>query len=83
MFRRRKYGITEAVRDFPVSLFCFELLHADGADLTRLPYLERRSRLAEAVTASGWSGWPPPSRSATPRRWSGCSSRPWPRAAKG
>ena len=26
MFRRRKYGITEAVRDFPVSLFCFELL---------------------------------------------------------
>ena len=53
MFRRRKYGITEAVRDFPVSLFCFELLYADGADLTRLPYLERRSRLAEAVTASG------------------------------
>jgi DNA ligase-1 len=53
MFRRRKYGITEAVRDFPVSLFCFELLYADGTDLTRLPYLERRARLAEAVTASG------------------------------
>jgi hypothetical protein len=29
MFRRRKYGITEAVRDYPVSLFCFELLYAD------------------------------------------------------
>jgi DNA ligase 1 len=52
MFRRRKYGITEAVSDFPVSLFCFELLYADGTDLTRLPYLERRARLAEAVTAS-------------------------------
>jgi DNA ligase 1 len=52
MFRRRKYGISEAVRDFPVSLFCFELLYADGQDLTRLPYLERRARLAEAVTAS-------------------------------
>jgi DNA ligase 1 len=52
MFRRRKYGITEAVQDFPVSLFCFELLYADGADLTRLPYLERRARLAEAVTPS-------------------------------
>jgi DNA ligase-1 len=52
MFRRRKYGITEAVRDFPVSMFCFELLYADGTDLTRLPYLERRARLAEAVTAS-------------------------------
>jgi len=52
MFRRRKYGITEAVRDFPVSLFCFELLYAEGEDLTRLPYLERRARLAEAVTTS-------------------------------
>ncbi|HEX3213568.1 MAG TPA: ATP-dependent DNA ligase [Actinomycetota bacterium] len=52
MFRRRKYGISDAVRDFPVSMFCFELLYADGTDLTRLPYLERRARLAEAVTAS-------------------------------
>jgi DNA ligase-1 len=52
MFRRRKYGITEAVSDFPVSMFCFELLYADSTDLTRLPYLERRARLAEAVTAS-------------------------------
>jgi DNA ligase 1 len=52
MFRRRKYGITEAVRDVPVGLFCFELLFADGQDLTRLPYLERRARLAEAITVS-------------------------------
>ncbi|HSK37259.1 MAG TPA: ATP-dependent DNA ligase, partial [Actinomycetota bacterium] len=52
MFRRRKYGINEAVRDFPVSLFCFELLYADGTDLTRLPYLERRARLAEAIRPS-------------------------------
>jgi DNA ligase-1 len=52
MFRRRKYGITEAVSDYPVSLFCFELLFADGEDLTGLPYLERRARLAEAITPS-------------------------------
>jgi DNA ligase 1 len=52
MFRRRKYGIAEATMDFPVSMFCFELLYADGADLTRLPYLERRARLAEAITPS-------------------------------
>ncbi len=52
MFRRRKYGITEAVRDVPVSLFCFELLYADGEDLTRLPYPQRRARLAAAVTRS-------------------------------
>jgi DNA ligase 1 len=50
MFRRRKYGITEAVSDYPVSMFCFELLYADGTDLTRLPYLERRAALAEAIT---------------------------------
>jgi hypothetical protein len=50
MFRRRKYGINEAVRDFPASLFCFELLYADGTDLTRLRYLERRARLTEAIT---------------------------------
>ncbi len=52
MFRRRKYGISDAVRDVPVGLFCFELLYADGQDLTRLSYPERRARLAEAITPS-------------------------------
>ena len=46
MFRRRKYGIAEAVRDVPVGLFCFELLYADGQDLTTLPYPQRRAALA-------------------------------------
>ena len=52
MFRRRKHGIAEAARDVPVGLFCFELLYADGEDLTGLSYPDRRSRLAEAVTLS-------------------------------
>lgn len=52
MFRRRKHGIAEAVRDVPIGLFCFDLLYADGEDLTRLPYPERRERLAAAVTLS-------------------------------
>jgi DNA ligase-1 len=52
MFRRRKHGIAEAARDVPVSLFCFELLYADGQDLTRLPYPQRRAALAEAITVS-------------------------------
>jgi DNA ligase-1 len=52
MFRRRKHGIDEAVRDVPVGLFCFELLYADGQDLTRLPYPQRRARLAEAISTS-------------------------------
>ena len=52
MFRRRKHGIAEAARDVPVGLFCFELLYANGKDLTRMSYLDRRARLAEAVTLS-------------------------------
>ena len=52
MTRRRKHGIAEAVQDVPVGLFCFELLFADGEDLTRLPYRHRRARLAEAITVS-------------------------------
>ena len=52
MFRRRKHGIDQAVLDVPVGLFCFELLYADGQDLTRLPYPQRRAALSEAVTVS-------------------------------
>jgi DNA ligase 1 len=52
MFRRRKHGIAAAVRDVPVGLFCFELLYEDGEDLTRLPYPQRRAKLAAAITPS-------------------------------
>src|SRR5256886_13641055 len=50
MLRRRKYGIDQAMQDVPVGLFCFELLYADGEDLTMLRYPERRARLAAAIT---------------------------------
>ena len=52
MLRRRKYGIDQAIRDVPVGLFCFELLYADGQDLTQLPYPQRRAALAAAITPS-------------------------------
>jgi DNA ligase 1 len=52
MFRRRKHGIEEAAQEAPVGLFCFDLLYADGEDLTRLPYPQRRARLAAALTLS-------------------------------
>src|SRR5215467_5516290 len=52
MLRRRKHGIEKAMQDVPVGLFCFELLYADGEDLTRLPYPQRRARLAAAITTS-------------------------------
>src|SRR5262245_27967653 len=52
MLRRRKHGIDQAVRDVPVGLFCFELLYADGEDLTMLPYPRRRAALEAALTLS-------------------------------
>src|SRR6201996_6062948 len=52
MLRRRKHGIDQAVQDVPVGLFCFELLYADGEDLTMLPYPRRRAALEAALTLS-------------------------------
>jgi DNA ligase-1 len=52
MLRRRKHGIEQAIRDVPVGLFCFELLYADGEDLTMLPYPRRRAALEAAVALS-------------------------------
>jgi DNA ligase-1 len=52
MLRRRKHGIAEAVQDVPIGLFCFELLYADGQDLTMLPYPQRRRALEAALTLS-------------------------------
>jgi DNA ligase-1 len=52
MLRRRKHGIDQAARDVPVALFCFELLYADGEDLTQRPYPQRRAALEAALTLS-------------------------------
>jgi DNA ligase 1 len=52
MLRRRKHGIDQAVQDVPVGIFCFELLYADGEDLTMLPYPRRRAALEAALTLS-------------------------------
>jgi len=52
MLRRRKHGIDQAVRDVPVGLFCFELLYADGEDMTMRPYPRRRAALKAALTLS-------------------------------
>ncbi len=37
---------TALLRDVPVCLYLFDLLHLDGADLLTAPYLERREQLA-------------------------------------
>ncbi|MEM3651887.1 MAG: ATP-dependent DNA ligase [Nitrososphaerales archaeon] len=49
MHRRRKYGIEEAMRQYPISLNLFDILYLEGEDLTQKPYFERR-KILEKVT---------------------------------
>ena len=50
MHRRRKYGIKEAVEEYPVSLFMFDALYTEGSDLTNEPYPKRRKALENTIT---------------------------------
>ncbi|MDY0293529.1 MAG: ATP-dependent DNA ligase [Candidatus Methanomethylophilaceae archaeon] len=54
--RRRKHGMDSAVKEYPVRMFMFDCLFADGEDLTVRPYLERRSRLAGVFDVSDGIG---------------------------
>ncbi|MBI4361089.1 ATP-dependent DNA ligase [Candidatus Micrarchaeota archaeon] len=47
--RKRKHGVAEAAQQIPLKLFCFELLYADGRDLTNEPYQLRREELEKRV----------------------------------
>lgn len=52
MHRRRKYGVQQAMEDYPVSLFVFDVLYADGIDFTVDSYLTRRKKLHQIVRRS-------------------------------
>ena len=43
MHRRRKHGIEEASKEFPLRVFVFDVLYVDGVDFTLKPYKERRA----------------------------------------
>lgn len=49
MHRRRKYGVEEAMKMYPVQVKMFDALYIDGEDLTLKPYPYRRQRLSEVV----------------------------------
>jgi len=51
--RRKKHGMKEAVKEFPVKIFMFDILYTDGIDMTLYPYLERRERLKECFDLEG------------------------------
>lgn len=52
MQRKRKHGISEASRELPLNIFCFDLLYLDGRDFTNEPYGKRRAAL-EKLFPSG------------------------------
>ena len=49
MHRRRKYGVDQAIADYPVALNFFDILFSGTADLTGEPYTVRRKKLVDTV----------------------------------
>jgi len=52
MHRRRKYGVKEAMEEYPIALFMFDILYADGKDFTLKPYPARHKELEKIITES-------------------------------
>jgi len=52
MHRRRKYGIRQAMEEYPVSLFVFDALFVDGKDLTQKAYPLRHKTLERIIEKS-------------------------------
>lgn len=50
--RGRKYGMEEAMADFPLAVFLFDCMYLDGKDLTGEPFTKRREAIGAAVEAS-------------------------------
>ncbi|NPA05055.1 MAG: ATP-dependent DNA ligase [Crenarchaeota archaeon] len=49
MHRRRKKDILQAMKEYPVAVFLFDMLYHDGEDLTVKPLPVRRKHLLESV----------------------------------
>ncbi|HDN75795.1 MAG TPA: ATP-dependent DNA ligase [Acidilobales archaeon] len=49
MHRKRKHDIHEAIREYPVAVFLFDILYNDGIDLTTKPITERREILRKVI----------------------------------
>jgi len=48
--RKRKYGVSEFSKRFPLKLFLFDVMFLNGKNLMNLPFFERRKTLAELVS---------------------------------
>lgn len=50
--RRKKHGMSDAVKEYPVRIFMFDILYSDGEDLTGKPYPVRRETLGKMFDIS-------------------------------
>lgn len=50
MHRRRKYGVEEAMENYPVVMNFFDVLYIDGRSKTDLTYVERRTLLKKIIS---------------------------------
>jgi DNA ligase-1 len=48
--RKRKHGVYEYAKEFPLKLFAFDLLYIEGEDYTQKPFIERRKKLEEILS---------------------------------
>ncbi len=53
MHRRRKYKVSQAVSEYPISVNFFDLLYVDSQSLLDDPYMARRKRLEKIVKHDG------------------------------
>ena len=49
MHRRRKYGVEEAMENYPVAMNFFDVLYVDGKSKMELTYMERRKLLKKII----------------------------------
>lgn len=49
MQRKRKHNVEEYAREYPIKLFCFDLLFLQGEDYTLKPFIQRREKLQELI----------------------------------
>jgi len=66
MHRRRKYGVQEAVEEYPIALNFFELILAGKKDYTNESYVVRRRKMEELVTTTDRTRVVPALRSSDP-----------------
>ena len=67
MHRRRKHGVEQAMRDYPVALNFFDILYAE-VDITGRPYTFRRNKLQEVVEETDRTRLVPVMRSSDPAK---------------